>query len=419
MTQIIKVLANKSSSLLRRTAGVLRRTAGVIGPGSGSLPGNNDEKLTEAHEKLAEKNRRLKRLRQRLARQEEEISRLQAELTRAQSVRRLPSFFDRDVPVFFVTGAGKSGTTWLRSILDAHPEILCRGEGRLFERDFKQAARHQDLKQERVKYLQPSSLYSAISSSEHLKIWIKRSVWTGGKNVDNHVDSLARLAINYFLTERLSKTGKRIVGDKTPFASAKIIGEIGTIYPEAKVIHIIRDGRDVAVSMIHHMWNYAKSEGGIYPLEPEELERREAYRKNPLSPLAEGLFTEDRLTSIAAQWSTEVGKAIEDGPDLLGDNYAEVRYEDLLERPTEELGRLLEFLGADADIETAKECIETTSFETKTKGRKRGEEDSAAFVRKGVAGDWKNVFTEEDRRVFKEVAGDLLIKLGYERDLDW
>ena len=36
-----------------------------------------------------------------------------------------------------------------------------------------------------------------------------------------------------------------------------------------------------------------------------------------------------------------------------------------------------------------------------------------------IAGDWKNHFTEEDRRVFKEEAGELLIRLGYEEDLDW
>ena len=375
--------------------------------------------MADVHEKLAEKNQRLKRLRQRLARKEEEIARLQAELTRAQSIRRLPNFFDRDVPVFFVTGAGKSGTTWLRSILDAHPEILCKGEGRFFERDFKQAVSPQDLKQERLKDIQPSSLYSAISDSEHLKIWIKRSVWAGGEDIDEHVDNLVRLAINYFLTERLSKTGKRIVGDKTPFLNAKIIAEIGAIYPEAKVIHIIRDGRDVAVSMMHHMWNYAKSEGGIYPLKPEELARREAYRNNSSLLLSEGLFVKDRLTSIVAEWSTEVGKAVEDGPVLLGDNYTEVRYEDLLQQPVEEVGRLLEFLGADADIETVRACIETTSFETLTQGRKRGEEDPAAFVRKGIAGDWRNVFTEEDRRIFKEAAGDLLIKLGYEKGMGW
>jgi hypothetical protein len=36
-----------------------------------------------------------------------------------------------------------------------------------------------------------------------------------------------------------------------------------------------------------------------------------------------------------------------------------------------------------------------------------------------VAGDWNNYFTERDKQTYKEEAGELLIRLGYERDLDW
>jgi hypothetical protein len=64
-------------------------------------------------------------------------------------------------------------------------------------------------------------------------------------------------------------------------------------------------------------------------------------------------------------------------------------------------------------------CVDSASFEKLSRGRERGEEDPSSFYRKGVAGDWKKYFTEEDRRVFKEEAGELLIRLGYEEDLDW
>lgn len=331
--------------------------------------------------------------------------------------RRLPGLSGGEAPVFFVVGQGKSGTTWIRNALNSHPEILCKGEGRFFERDFVQVAPPEDLSRGWLKSVQPTSLYGAISSSQHLRTWIERSVWTDGEDVDEHLGNLERLAVNYFLTQRLSKTDKQIVGDKTTFSGGEILKEIGALYPEAKVIHVIRDGRDVAVSMIHHMWNYAKDTGAFYDLEPEDLEKRDAYRENPAA--ADGLFTEKRLNGIARLWATRVGKAVEHGPALLGDNYAEVRYEDLLERPGEEIGRLLRFLGADVGEETVKRCVEMSSFEKWSEGRERGREDSFAFYRKGVAGDWKNVFTAEDRRVFKQAAGDLLVKLGYERDDDW
>jgi hypothetical protein len=36
-------------------------------------------------------------------------------------------------------------------------------------------------------------------------------------------------------------------------------------------------------------------------------------------------------------------------------------------------------------------------------------------LRKGVSGDWRSVFTERDRRIFGQIANDLLVELGYER----
>jgi sulfotransferase 6B1 len=39
--------------------------------------------------------------------------------------------------------------------------------------------------------------------------------------------------------------------------------------------------------------------------------------------------------------------------------------------------------------------------------------------RSGKTGEWRKHFTEEHKRIFKEVAGDLLVRLGYEKDNDW
>ena len=50
--------------------------------------------------------------------------------------------------------------------------------------------------------------------------------------------------------------------------------------------------------------------------------------------------------------------------------------------------------------------------------RNPGEENKHSFLRKGVAGDWKNHFSKEARQVFNKFAGRELIKLGYEVDVD-
>ena len=364
------------------------------------------EEKRRLREELEQKDRRLREARRQLVARDAEIEALRSRLIRGRN--------PDEAPVFFLTGRAKSGTSWLMRILDSHPEVLCKGEGRFFGRDYKR----QDIMEMRSR-IQPSSLHRAILDAEYLNAWVERSVWTRGEVKDRHLDNLTRVAIDYFLTQRLSKTGKRIVGDKTPFTGEKVLDEIGAVYPASRVIHIIRDGRDVAVSAIHHFWSRADEHAGQLVLRPEELAKRDAYYKDPEKAPKAGLFTRERLRSLAEGWSRQVGRAIRRGPELFGENYAEVRYENLLERPEEEVRRLCGFLGADADEEVVGRCVESASFERWSKGRKRGQEDSTALLRKGVVGDWRAVFTEEDRRVYKEVAGRTLIELGYERDYDW
>jgi hypothetical protein len=319
------------------------------------------------------------------------------------------------VPVFFVVGLAKSGTTWLMKTFDAHPEVLCKGEGRFFGEEY----RREVLTRTQTKQ-QPSSLYNALLGSEYLRLWIERSVWTREGETDEQIRDLVRLATDYFLTTELSKSGKKVVGDKTPLLGPKFVEEIHEIYPEAKVIHIIRDGRDQAVSFIHQQGNRAKR-GRTHRLSPEELAKSEAYRKSPqeLAKTGEGMFAEKTLRKAAQNWDLRVGQAIEDGPALFGDAYTEVRYEDLLERPNEEIERLLGFLGVDTDRTLVEHCMSSASFEKLSKGRERGQEDPTSFYRKGVAGDWKDLFNERDKQVYKEEAGELLIRLGYEKDGGW
>jgi hypothetical protein len=208
------------------------------------------------------------------------------------------------------------------------------------------------------------------------------------------------MAIDYFLGGALLKSGKRIVGDKSPLLTPDTIREISTIYPEAKVIHIIRDGRDVAVSAAHHARNFGR-----------------ASQRGKPNGTPEGIFLEGQLEKLAAEWASRVGKTVEDGPALLGENYTEVRYEDLLRDPEAEVGRLLAFLAVGSDEKSVTRCVEAASFERLSRGRKRGEEDPSSFFRKGVAGDWKHAFTGTEKRdAFDREAGELLLRLGYRYD---
>jgi hypothetical protein len=327
---------------------------------------------------------------------------------------------EKGVPAFFVVGEPKSGTGWLTKILDSHPEVLCRPRGLFFGRHH----RHEVLKSSgRLKssggHMPPASLQNAILEDIYLRLWVERSGWTEDDDPERCLTELARLAVDHFMGKELTRRGKRMAGDKTPFFSQNVLSEMSEIYPEARVIHIIRDGRDVMVSKMHHRWR----RGARKNLHPEEIANRDAFYQDPEAFLASqvGIFRKKRLREWAEDWRTRVGKAVEVGPALFGSNYVEVRYEDLLERPDKEAARLFRFLGADASTEVVERCVEEASFE-KGSGRQRGQDDYPlrhGKYRKGIAGDWKNVFIERDTEIFKEIAGDLLIELGYEKDDTW
>ena len=316
-----------------------------------------------------------------------EISALKRELARVRGDGAVAA----ETPVFFVVGQQKSGTTWLMRMLDAHQEILCRGEGRFFGAGWRQKSL---VKSDAMR--PPSSLLYALREAEYLRLWVERSVWSRNDVADEHLDNLARMAVDYFLQGELAKTGKRLVGDKSPLLTPETVEEISAVYPEARLIHIIRDGRDAAVSAAHHARNFGRA--------------RETKGEDG------GLFEPAQIRKLAADWNARVGKAVEEGPRLFGDRYAEVRYEDLLARPEPEVARLLRFLGAASDERSVARCVGAASFERLSKGRTRGEEDPSSFFRKGVAGDWKNAFTQEDQRIFEEIAGGLLLQLGYKEN---
>ncbi len=316
---------------------------------------------------------------------------------------------------FFIVGSRKSGTTWLQGLLNAHPDVLCQGEGRFFNKVWFR----EDLKDASA-YVPPRSLYGALYSSGDLRLWLERSPWSHHEDTERFFASLTRFAADYFLKRKLANTGRRIVGDRTSFLpGANVVEEIKEIYPEAKIIHVIRDGRDVDVSWVHQRWNRASDRGGMQILRPAEIRRRDAYENDPQRFAELGAFEKEELRRRAGMWREQVSGASESGPRLMGDNYTEVQYESLLDDTAAETDRLLRFLGVETSNEVVRQCVEAARFENFSGGRQRGEEDNSSFFRKGIAGDWRNVFTEKDKQIYKEVAGDLLVKLGYEKDNDW
>lgn len=316
-----------------------------------------------------------------------------------------PGDYDR---VFFIVGEMRSGTSWLRRTLSAHPEVSCNQEASFFGRDYD--------REEIPVYPGPvSSLTRALAESGELKTWhgLPWNQWA--EEYDEDLRNLTRLSVDYFLSKEVARTGKRIVGDKSP-QHTECLKEMQKIYPDARIVHIVRDGRDVAVSAMHHWWRLANDkEGGVFDLSPEEIEIRDIYLADREGFIQSGrsIFTEERLTQLARRWAYRTRKAHEEGPEFYRNGYLEIRYEDLLARTPEVLKRVLDLLGARSDAKTLDYCIQASSFE-RASNREPGKEDADSFFRKGIAGDWRNVFTGRDREIFDGYAGEELARFGYE-----
>jgi glycosyltransferase involved in cell wall biosynthesis len=314
---------------------------------------------------------------------------------------------------FFVVGRAKSGTTWLMRTLDAHPEITCRGEGRFFGRDYL-------LPGSETATIPARPLAGALAADTSLRSWLERSVWARDRDPDQQLAELTGIAIDYFLTRTARETGKPIVGDKTPFLSVDTVREIAQIHPTAKVVQMIRDGRDVAISAKHHVWNQSSEAGGIHHLDAADVATRDAYRRDPAGFGArQSIFTAEWLAGTAREWATMIRRSRTNARELLGERYLEVRYEDMLADPVDVTRQVVGFLDADTDPSVIEACVEQASFERASRGRRVGDERPTEFLRNGRAGQWKDVFTAADRVTFDREAGDVLIELGYEADSSW
>jgi hypothetical protein len=89
-----------------------------------------------------------------------------------------------------------------------------------------------------------------------------------------------------------------------------------------------------------------------------------------------------------------------------------IHFEDLIHARAATLTRIMDHLLSRIPLRSTRELI-LDSLETSINPKK-----SPTF-RSGKTGEWKKQFTEEHKKIFKDVAGDLLVKLGYEQNNDW
>jgi len=167
--------------------------------------------------------------------------------------------------------------------------------------------------------------------------------------------------------------------DSTPTNISHLL-RIKNDFPDARIIHIIRDGRDVALSLDKRGWS-----------RPLPWDRDKAL-------LAAGIYWE---------WIVRKGRKL---GSMLQSDYLEVRYEDLVNEPAETLERLAAFLHHDLDYEHIRKVGIGSVKKPLTSFKDDLEQGQFTPV-----GRWKNKekFPPDQLVLFESLVGDYLHELGY------
>jgi len=95
-----------------------------------------------------------------------------------------------------------------------------------------------------------------------------------------------------------------------------------------------------------------------------------------------------------------------------------VRYEDLLRDTAGVFQSVCDHYEVNLSAAPMRRIVRRHAFERAT-GRTPGTPDAASFNRKGIVGDWANHFTPALKERFKAIAGEALVRFGYEKDNNW
>jgi Sulfotransferase family len=281
-------------------------------------------------------------------------------------------------PYVFIVGSTRSGTTLLQRMVDAHPQIAVVHETHWITRYFEKRT---GLTPEG--FVTPELIPKLLEHRRFPKMKISREELEGLINSDESVSYSSFVSALFDLYGQ--HEGKSLVGDKTP-RYVLSLPTLHGLWPTAKFVHIIRDGRDACLSILN--WLSGKAQVAA---------RRRA------------TWTEDPVLTTALWWKQRVRLGREDGSALGPGLYYEIRYETLVSQPATECAALCDFLGLPYDGAML-------SFH---EGREK--EDPSLDAKKawrpitpGLR-DWRTQMPAQDLERFEAAAGDLLEELGYPR----
>ncbi|MEZ4597999.1 MAG: sulfotransferase [Chloroflexota bacterium] len=268
-------------------------------------------------------------------------------MTRARQHRWRNRRYASDEPHVFIGGTPRSGTTLVRRILDRHPSLCCGPE---------------------TSILLPGGMrIEQVAAAYKWPAAELRALMTASESQGAFVDAFA---------ERYRRQRERPRwAEKTPLNVLCFDWALER-FPNARVVHVVRDGRDVVCSMRLHPERRWVDGVEVKELRPQPVE---AYMR---------------------RWvrDTQAGMAQREDP-----RYLEVRYEELVADPERVMRALVEGLG--------ERWLPELLVEKVPKGGKRAHANSR--ITTASVGRWRDDLSDDERRRVHAIGGPLLGRLGY------
>lgn len=278
-------------------------------------------------------------------------------------------------PYVFVVGCPRSGTTLLQRMLDHHPELAVANDTHFIPRVLEPDQREdQPLTDELVERVLTYRRFGRLGLPEQTV----REIATRSETFAGFVTGL------YSEFARLQ--GKPLAGEKTP-DYVRSLPLLHILFPWVRTVHIIRDGRDVALSVLD--WAQPNKGPGRY-----------------------ALWQEHPVAVCALWWRRQVESGRDDGAAIGDAHYREVAYETLVARPEKTLRGMARYL----NLPFAPEMV--TYYEGKVRPDPGLSAKSAWLPPTPGLRNWRTEMPRRDVEMFEAIAGNLLTSLGYERASD-
>lgn len=269
----------------------------------------------------------------------------------------------------FVIGFQRSGTTLLRLMLNNHPDLAIPLDTTgLWSRTEAQLSSYGDLTQPEAR----EGLVASLLQEERIRLW--EIPLTASDVLNRWTNGEFSGLIAAFYQSYAAYWGKRYWGDKDPGNMLRI-GQISRWFPQARFLHIIRDGRDACLSQLRQDFGY------------------------------------DDVLPCASAWREQIWWVREVGVVMGPQRYFELRYEDLVNAPEPHLRAICQFLGLDYSEQMLQyhQKVEQSVPDSKRHlWPMLGEQPRADNTEQ-----WKKKMTAGQRVCFEKRAGPLLRVLGY------